>query len=529
MAEQMEIKLSAESVAGFVVLAICLFYFYLFASVTVAAPIAFGDEGFHAGTPKRLVENMEIPKYFEGTKIYSGAYFRPPLPHLVYAGVMLVFGTADIVTKMLTPLFSLFTGILLFLLAKRLHSGEAGLIATFLYFVTPSMITYNVLVYSEAPLIFFFTFFLYSFFRYVETGSKKFLLLSGISAGFVALSKFTGLLVFPLMFILFFSGVDWRKNLKGFAALFVIALLIGSSSNVRQILAYGGICQPRLPSDNKCYLGEAPANIEHDIGSFSGYVQQSGTNLSLIDIGVMNYIQFGYTSTIFLLFVAGIIFGALSKNDRLRSMSFAGMFLYGILTYETINARTEDSIRAVLIGVVPLFILGAVYFADLLKTIVEPKQSKMRTQIASAVAVFLILFMAVYGYNLSANRINEMKTVKQFSPDYIEGCKWMDENIPKGSYTINLWGTPCQFYAPKINSVWTDLKELPDILFSNNDDKVFPLLQRNGIGYIVVAKFSISNSNVVTSTPLDFVNYIKGSGKFSLVYENPATLIFKVN
>src|SRR3989344_6450257 len=100
-----------------------------------------------------------------------------------------------------------------------------------------------------------------------------------------------------------------------------------------------------------------------------------------------------------------------------------------------------------------------------------------------------------------------MKSVKQFSSDYIEGCKWINENVPAGSYTINLWGAPCQFYAPRINSVWTDMKELPDVLFSNTDEVVMPLLQRNGINYIVIAKFSISNSNVITSTPATSVNY----------------------
>ncbi|MBI1971861.1 MAG: glycosyltransferase family 39 protein, partial [Candidatus Aenigmarchaeota archaeon] len=399
---------------------------------------------------------------------------------------------------------------------------------TFLYFVTPSMITYNVLVYSEAPLVFFFTFFLYSFFSYLEASRKKFLLLSGISAGFVALSKFTGLLVFPLMLVLFFSGADWKKNLKGFAVLFAIALVVGSSSNIRQILSYEGICQPRIPADNRCYTGEAPAGVELDIGSFSGYVQQSGTNLSLIDIGVMNYIQFGYTSAIFLLFVAGVVFGMLSRNG-IRSMSIAGIFLYGLLAYGTINARTEDSIRAVLIGVVPLFVLGGIYFAGLLETVLAPKQSRIGNHVSVILAVLLILLMAFYGYAISANRVAEMKSVKQFSPEYLEGCRWMNENVPKGSYTINLWGAPCQFYAPGINSVWTDMKELPGVLFSKNDEKVIPLLERNGIGYIVVAKFSISNSNVITSTPAEFVSYLAGSQKYSLVYENPATLIFKVN
>ncbi|MBI2085079.1 MAG: glycosyltransferase family 39 protein [Candidatus Aenigmarchaeota archaeon] len=526
MTEEMEIKLSPETVIGFALIAMCVFYLYTFESVTLNSPIAFGDEGFHAGTPKRIVENMEIPKYFEATKIYSGAYFRPPLPHLLYAGAMLVFGTSDTVAKMLTPMFSFFTGIILFLLVKRLHSKEAGLAATFLYFVTPSMITYNVLIYSEAPLVFFFTFFLYSFCRYMEEGGNKFLILSGISAGFVALSKFTGLLIFPTLLIMFFLSHDWKKNAKSFAALFVIALVIGSASNIRQVLSYNGICQPRIPSGNNCYLGSAPADLEKS-PDFSGYVEQSGTNLSFIDIGLMNYVQFGYTPIIYMLFVAGTIFGMLNKNNSIRGISAAGLFLYGLLTFGTLNARTEDAVRDVLIGVVPLFILGGIYLADSMKELLGNKT--LGKQLASVLVALIIIFVSAYGYGTSIKRVGEMNSVKQFSPDYIEACKWMDSNIPAGSYTINLWGTPCQFYAPKINSVWTDLTELPAILFSGKDEKVIPLLERNGINYIVAAKFSISDSNVVTSTPSSFVKYISNSTKFSLVYENQATLIYKIN
>ncbi|MFH0890137.1 MAG: glycosyltransferase family 39 protein, partial [Candidatus Aenigmatarchaeota archaeon] len=462
MAKDFEFNLSAGSVVGAAVVLISLFYLYSFETVTLSTPIAFGDEGFHAGTPRRMVENMEIPKYFQATPVYAGAYFRPPLPHLVYAGVMLLFGTSDIVTKFLTPLFSFFTALVIFLLVKRIHSKEAGLTASFLYLVTPSIITYNVLVYSEAPLVFFFSVFLYSFYRYAKERELKFLITTGITAGFVAMSKFTGLLVFPLLIILFFlTGSDWKKHMKGFAALFIIALLVGTSFQVREILSYGGLCQPRIPANNNCYVGEAPAGTATD--GFAGYTQQSGTNLSLIDIGVMNYIQFGYTVTLFLLFIAGLFFGLLNKSQDLRSMAVAAIFLFGVLVLQTINARTEDSVRAAMIGVIPLVALGGVYFSELIMSLLEKRQSKLANQVMAATAVILIAFLAFYGFSISMQKISDMKSVKQFSPDYIEACKWMNDNIPKGSYTINLWGTPCQFYAPKINSVWTDLRELPDI------------------------------------------------------------------
>ncbi len=514
---------------GMVVLAVSFFYLVSFESVTLGSPIAFGDEGFHAGVPKRMAENLEIPKYFENTKIYSGAYFRPPLPHLIYAGAILVFGAADLVTKALTPLFSFFTSLMIFLIAKRLHSGRAGLIASFLYLIMPSAITHNVLVYSEAPLLFFFSMFLYTFIRYLQGKETTFMVLSGITAGFVALSKFTGLLVFPFMLVMFVSNKDWEGGLKKFFVLFAIALLIGTSSHVRQILSYDGICQPRIPAENRCYLGSAPGNVERSMDEFSGYVQKTGTNQSLMDIGVINYVQFGYTVTVFMLLIGGVFFGLLNKDPLKRSLAISGALLYTAIVSQTMNTRIEDSVRDSMIGVVPLVILGGAYFADVLGRMLEKRHDKMQNRIMAASAVLLILFVASFGYGVSVQRIAEMRSVKQFSPDYLDACKWMNDNLPPKSYTINLWGTPCQFYAPDINAVWTDMKELPDILFAKNDDKIIPLLERNGIGYIVIAKFSISDSNVVTSTPQEFVKYVGASDKFSLIYENAATLIYKVD
>ncbi len=529
MPAEMEIKLSTGSVIGIVVLAVSFFYLVSFESVTLGSPIAFGDEGFHAGVPKRMAENLEIPKYFENTRVYSGAYFRPPLPHLVYAGSILVFGNADLTTKLLAPLFSFFTSLMIFLIAKRLYSGRAGLIASFLYLIIPSAITHNVLVYSEAPLLFFFSVFLYTFVRYLQGKETVFLVLSGIVAGFVALSKFTGLLVFPFMVVMFAANRDWKTGLKKFLVLFAIALLIGMSSQIRQTLSFGGICQPRIPAGNQCYLGSAPDNMERSMEDFSGYVQKAGTNQSLMDIGAINYVQFGYTTTVFLLFIGGVFFGLLDKDPLKRSLALSGVPLYAVIVLETMNTRTEDSVRDSMIGVVPLVILGGAYFADVLSRMLEKRHDKAQNRIMSVAAVLLIIFISSFGYSVSMQRIAEMKTVKQFSPDYLEACKWMGENLPPKSYTINLWGTPCQFYAPNINAVWTDMKELPDILFTKDDGKVIPLLERNGITYIVIAKFSISNSNVVTSTPQEFAQYLGASDKFSLIYENAATLIYEVN
>ena len=160
---------------------------------------------------------------------------------------------------------------------------------------------------------------------------------------------------------------------------------------MRQILSYGGLCQPRIPLDNNCYLGEAPANLELSVNDFTGYVEQAGTNISLLDMGIMNYIQFGYTVILFFILMAGLIFGLLSKDVNYRSMGVTAVFLFGALIYQTMNARTEDSVRAVLIGVVPMIILGGMYISELVKTMLAKYHSKVKTYAMNAVAILLVL------------------------------------------------------------------------------------------------------------------------------------------
>ncbi len=520
---EVEISLSKSSVYGIAMLVLALAFLYVGVSVTIANPIAFGDEGYHAGMAKKIAETLEIPLYEKSTAVYSAAYFRPPYPHLLYAGEFIAFGFNEFLFKLFIPIFGVLGALVIFLFAKKAYSNNAAIAAGALFLAIPSLITYNVLVYSDSILVFLFACFLYGFEKYRQERTLRMLVFSGAVAGLFAMSKITGMLIYPLIVMLFLLEPEKKKYAKSFALMLVIALAVGASFQLREILAYGGLCQPLIPQTSRCYLGDAPANLIYSEKSFSGYVEQVSTNVSLFGYGVLNFIDFAYGAFAFFLLVAGLAMLFDRKNHTDKNL-FWMFFLLGVplflMSYKT---RVEDMSRYILPLAVPMVVIAGEYFSELCAFF----RNKLGKYAAYAAILALIACFIYFTIPPALAKISTMNQVKQFSPSYIEAMKWIKDNTPQDAFFINLWGTPAIYNAER-TSVW-HMPEQGDIMLSNDDAIVIPLLERNNITYIVVTKFSIRNENLLTVYPSNFVNYLASSKYFEKVYENTDTIIYKVS
>ncbi len=520
---EMEISVSKSSLYGAVMLVLAIAFFYLSVSVTISNPIAFGDEGYHAGMAKKIAETLEIPLYEKSTAVYSGAYFRPPYPHLLYAGEFVAFGLNEFLFKLFIPVFGVLGALVIFLFVKKAYSREAALASGILFLALPSLITYNVLVYSDSVLVFLFACFLYGFEKYRQERTLRMLVFTGVVAGLFALSKITGLLIYPAIVLLWLLEPERKKHAKDFAVLFLIALTIGTSFQVRELLAYGGLCQPLIPQNAKCSLGDAPTNLIYSEKSFSGYLEQVSTNVSLFGFGVLNFVNFAYGAFAFFLLIAGLamMYDRKGQSDK---MLFWLFFLVAVplflLSYKT---RVEDMSRYVLPVAVLIAAIAGEYFSELCD-LFRHRPGKYAAYFAILALVTLFVYFTI---PVALEKINTMSQVKQFSPAYIEAMKWIKDNTPQDAFFLNLWGTPA-IYNSERTSVW-HMPEQGDIMLSNNDSIVIPLLERNNITYIVVTKFSISNEKLLTVYPASFVNYLASSKHFEKVYENSDTIIYKVN
>ena len=128
-------------------------------------------------------------------------------------------------------IISLLLGLLLFFFSKELYGIKAGLFSLTLYAFSPAILAYNTVVFTDVIVTFFVFSTIYFLWKLIMQGyTKTRLILTGISLGFALASKFTAILLIPIIILLFavkvFQSNNRKKTLKRFSIKFIIILLI---------------------------------------------------------------------------------------------------------------------------------------------------------------------------------------------------------------------------------------------------------------------------------------------------------------
>ncbi|MFH1451412.1 MAG: glycosyltransferase family 39 protein [bacterium] len=140
-------------------------------------------------------------------------------------------------------LILLILGIYIFKWAKELFGNKAALLALFLFSFSPTIITHGRLVTTDvgaAAGIFIAT---YYFIKFLHDGSRKNLIISGITLGIAELIKFSTFLLLPFFGILIFClaiirAKDFKSFLKGFLSLGIKLIAIIAISYLVIITVY---------------------------------------------------------------------------------------------------------------------------------------------------------------------------------------------------------------------------------------------------------------------------------------------------
>jgi hypothetical protein len=142
-------------------------------------------------------------------------------------------------------------GVLVYRWAREISAphaaGAAGLVAAALTLFHPEVIAHSRFATLDIGLTFFFTLSLYAFHRYLKAPSARQAVLAGAALGLAQASKFTSVLLLPVMFGLLipclllpgvgrrvFSGVSRRSLWRHFALLLASALLVLHASYLFQ-------------------------------------------------------------------------------------------------------------------------------------------------------------------------------------------------------------------------------------------------------------------------------------------------------
>jgi len=490
---------------------------FLELKVTLNTPIAFGDEGFHTRMAQWIAENKEYPIWgpFEGTNLQQLGFSRPPLWNLLEASFLFIFGFHEFIIKFLTPFIAVLSGAALFILIKKLYNEKVALIASIIFVAIPSFVTYSILFYTDVLYTFYFLLFVLTFILALKSGEKKYWIVSSVFGALAFLSKTTGYAVYAFVVFVFIYQLIKEKKLvallKKYSVWILISIIILSTFFMRSFFYYKTpVCNLPLSlfKANECSIDNFQAKYQ-----FAGRTEQVGTEVSLMQLGITNFLSFAYGNIWFVVFgfVCGLLIMFLRRNyvDILIIIALTTI----IFILAQANSRAEDASRYIL-GWTPIVALIAGSFFDGIYNFIKKYQKYM------ALIVFIIVI--IFAYLSLRDKLNSMVQVKQFSPLFFEACNWIKENTPKDSSLFTIWSHRAVYSCQRDSS-----GNLADISLSRDLNYSLSVAKQLGITHIFIQKFSIDSQNqhLQESYDLDFVQFLENNPEhFKNIYENGPSL-----
>ena len=482
------------------------------ANVSLRSPIIFGDEGFHAGLAKWIAENKEYPKWgpLGYTNVFKIDYARPPLFHILGAGLFSLLGQHEIALKILPPLLGAGIGIAFYLLVKRLYNKEISFISAIILVGLPSFVTYTVLFFDEILFVFYMVLFILTFMLALKENNKKFLILSAIFGSLAILTKIPGMLVLmfvPIAFLyLILKEKNFRQNLKLFVLFMIIVVLISGPYFLRNFALYNvPTCYIPfgLVDTSGCFIKEFEEIRKFETRSLAG-----GTEGNILTFGLTNYVKFAYGN--FWLFMIGLVGGIvlfLSRKDEKTRFFLVLMLAFSLyVIYSTFN-RVEDFARQVLFWSALLVMISAIYWVELYR---------MLNKFLKFLGVFVIVVLLFFSYQNIKLKLDVMENVKQFSPAFFEACDWVKGNLPKDVIILTFWGHRAAYSCERtVSPGWADIR------LNDNPDDMLNVIKMHGITHLFIQKFSITQQPSRESYSVSFVQLLESNpDKFENVYEN---------
>ena len=480
--------------------------------VATSTPIIFGDEGYFASRGEWVLKNLEIPKYtndiYSENKLFHT--FDLDIPFMIFLVSSFSIG-GELLVKILDPILTIITSLIVFLFARKFYSGKTGILSLFFFLILPCVITYTIFLYGDMILVLFMLSSLYFLLRSVKEDSKKYLVIAGIFGGFSILTKETGLLIIlPYIITFLFHKKDW---LKRFVMLFLILLAFATPLH--------GFHNFILLGNPGIFMIENYFPIEwhsSEIKILEGenlQLQQSGTYAGIFQYGVLNYIEFSYGLGVFVFIVIGIslLFYRKNKNDVLVLIWV--IILFTIIFYRNGTEGKVESLSRWLLPLMPFFaIYGALAtekIYDFLKGYGE--------NIGKIIGILFIFMIVIFGLFSANTKAASLEPIKKWSPAFINGCDWIRRNTPEDSKIVSIW-VHHGMYQCKRDFHWVFLPN-KDVIVTYSNDTSYDLLKENDMKYIYLQKFSIAFEKTAEVYPVEFVRYIENSDKFEKVYEYP--------
>ncbi len=485
-------------------------------SVTLTSPIVFGDEGLYASRAAWIWENKQVPKFYHvqsESDVFKVYFIRPPYMMTLLASVYGIGG--EFFLKAILPFVNIITAIVLFLFVKKLYNLEAGVLASLFLIVIPSFITYTIFLYVETVSVLLITASMYFLYIGLTENRKRPLLISAVCAGVAALTDVGGFIL-PILYILilFIYKNKPREYAKTLIFILLIFLIVISPwyffHNYLQAKTFGIPVLDRFIGGGSVVITKQLADINEGSKAFGG-LGGGGTNDNIIRMGVMNYIDFAYTSIVIAIAAIGFFY-ALQNRQKKELFIFSWLFLLTAVNFLlTTSSRAEDAARAMVVIVSPLAVLTGLSSEKIFTSIKKIKS------IGKYAAVGFVILLLLWSITTTNQKAQSLKPVKQFSTSFFQACDWIKENTESGSLLVTLWQHRAE-YACRRDTVWISDPWIDQAVLAK-DNRTYDIFKQHGADYIFIQKFSIRPGNEGESYPLEFVNYLANSPNYNLAYE----------
>ena len=462
-----------------------------------------GDGCWHVSASKFIAENRSIPLHEPLGR--NEPFWSPPLYHLLAAFVYFVFNLfshdiANFAIKFISPIFGILSLIVSFLLIKKLYNSKMAFYSVIFLAFVPIFIDYSVLSYVESMLTFFVVLSIY--FIIMDR-----IWLSGMAAGLASLTKYNGLFVLPVLFVILYKRHGIKKRL--FSDLFFLiipVLVIAWPWLIRNWIILGNPVWPFLNLLFDGYHTEAYAGLT---GAIKWSDLFSLDALILLYLGIFgvpdgNYHSFAFLNVPFmqfailiwlaatLVFILPLIMGLMNLR-RIKSESKI-IFVVWIASYVVlmviyiINASPSTS-RIIL----PAFPALALFWAFGFMKVLEYKN------IGMFFPKILSLIIIGFVFTLAFKVVFAVRAWDFYQKDF----DWVKQNTPQGSIFIangqcmpyNIERT--SLYAEnenfgKADYIWVNQKFILDKR-SIYEDKTLDLITKN---------YNVAYSNRETGTTI---------------------------
>jgi 4-amino-4-deoxy-L-arabinose transferase-like glycosyltransferase len=220
---------------------------------------------------------------------------KPPGYPFFLAAIYRVFGHSYNHVRFFQLLFSIFTLLLAFLIAKYIFGEGTALLSLLIASFYPPFLSYNGILYAETLFTFFILLFIYLFIHEIKQKKWQIPVILGVISGYAVLLREE--FIFILFGYLFLAIAHSRENLKKIILIILIAMLVIVPWTIRNYKVTGRFALVSSQSGIVLWLssykgewlewhGEDP----YYIGLIRG-LNESQTNQLLFKEGVKNMIE----------------------------------------------------------------------------------------------------------------------------------------------------------------------------------------------------------------------------------------------